>query len=116
MNAHQVFSAILYVLRSGCQWKALPRKYGSASTVHRHFRRWDKAGFFQALWHAGLAEEDELEGVSWDWQRTGKALVKIPRPFEEIHNPPRAVNEDRAHASFVSQRAWRPSVQRRRRK
>ena len=31
MPARQVFSAIVYVLRTGCQWKALPREFGSAS-------------------------------------------------------------------------------------
>jgi len=31
---HQVFCAIVYVLRTGCQWKALPREFGSASAVH----------------------------------------------------------------------------------
>src|SRR5690348_12053675 len=28
----QVMDGILYVLRTGCQWKALPREYGSGST------------------------------------------------------------------------------------
>jgi hypothetical protein len=31
----QVLDGVLYVLRTGCQWKALPRKYGSGSTCHR---------------------------------------------------------------------------------
>ena len=30
--ARQVFEGIVYVLRTGCQWKALPREYGSGST------------------------------------------------------------------------------------
>jgi transposase len=29
----QVMDGILYVLRTGCQWKALPREYGSSSTA-----------------------------------------------------------------------------------
>src|SRR3989442_15559438 len=32
-----VIDGILYVLRTGCQWKALPREYGSGSTCHRRF-------------------------------------------------------------------------------
>ena len=59
----QIFSAIVYVLRTGCQWKALPREFGSASAVHKHFQQWQQAGFFLALWRAGLAEYDEMEGV-----------------------------------------------------
>ena len=37
MPARQVFSAIVYVLRTGCHWKALLKEYGSASAVHTYF-------------------------------------------------------------------------------
>ena len=36
--ARLVFEAIMYVLRTGCQWKALPaERFGSASAVHKKF-------------------------------------------------------------------------------
>jgi transposase len=31
-NMRQVMDGIFYVLRTGCQWKALPREYGTGST------------------------------------------------------------------------------------
>jgi transposase len=32
---------LLYVLRTGCQWKMLPKEYGSGSTTcHRRFQEW----------------------------------------------------------------------------
>jgi transposase len=65
--ARQIFSGIVYVLRTGCQWKALPREFGSSSAVHAHFQRWQRAGFFLRLWQAGLAEYDEMEGIAWRW-------------------------------------------------
>jgi hypothetical protein len=40
--------------------------------------RWARDGFFVALWRAGLAEYDEMEGISWNWQRIDGALVKTP--------------------------------------
>ncbi len=55
-DARQVFAAIVYVLRTGCQWKALPREFGSSSSVHQYFQDWHKAGLFLRLWQAGLAE------------------------------------------------------------
>jgi len=37
----EVFEAIMYVLRTGCQWKALPREhFGSASAIHKRFLEW----------------------------------------------------------------------------
>ena len=49
--ARVVFEAIVFVLRTGCQWKALPaERFGSASAVHQRFLEWEKAGFFEVLW------------------------------------------------------------------
>jgi len=63
-----VFEGIVYVLRTSCQWKVLPKeRFGSPSSIHGYFTRWMKAGFFQSLWRAGLAEYDEMEGISWQW-------------------------------------------------
>jgi transposase len=39
-----VLDAILYVLRTGCQWKMLPKEYGSGSTCHRRFQEWVVVG------------------------------------------------------------------------
>jgi transposase len=39
----KVLDGILFVLRTGCQWKTLPREYGSGSiTCHRGFQQWVK--------------------------------------------------------------------------
>ena len=78
MPSRQIFSAIVYVLRTGCQWKALPKEYGSASAVHAHFQRWQREGFFLKIWKAGLAEYDEMEGIAWRWQSIDGAMGKAP--------------------------------------
>ena len=76
MSSRQVFSAIVYVLRTGIQWKALPREFGSASAVHQYFQNWYRAGFFQKLWQAGLAEYDGMHGIAWQWQSADGAMGK----------------------------------------
>jgi len=40
MNDRKAMSAIFYVLRTGCQWNALPRSLGASSTVHDRFQEW----------------------------------------------------------------------------
>ena len=55
MNDRNAMSAIFYVLRTGCQWKALPRSLGASSTVHDRFQEWRKAGVFKRMWIDGLS-------------------------------------------------------------
>ena len=43
----KVLDGILYVLRTGCQWKMLPSEFGSGSTCHRRFQQWVKIRHFQ---------------------------------------------------------------------
>jgi putative transposase len=74
----QAFAAILYVLRTGIQWNALPRELGASSTVHDRFQAWTAAGFFAAIWAAQLQAFDELIGIDWEWQALDGAMTKAP--------------------------------------
>jgi putative transposase len=47
-----VVSAIFYLLRTGCQWRLLPRCFPPWSTVHHYFRVWDRAGVWDRLHRA----------------------------------------------------------------
>jgi putative transposase len=78
MEDRQAMTAILYVLRTGCQWKALPRSLGAASTVHDRFQAWREAQVFERLWQAGLLLYDELQGLDWGWQAMDGAMTKAP--------------------------------------
>ncbi len=115
MPPRQIFSAIVYVLRTGCQWKALPREFGSASAVHTHFQRWQEQGFFLHLWQAGLAEYDEMEGIAWDWQSIDGAMHKAPLATECVGPNPTDRGKKWAQAKPAGRRAWRPALARRQR-
>lgn len=78
MADRQAMDAIFYVLRTGCQWKALPRSLGAASTVHDRFQEWRGAGVFERLWRAGVTEYDGLKGLDWEWQAMDGAMTKAP--------------------------------------
>jgi putative transposase len=78
-DRRKVISGILYVLRTGCQWDALPKAlYGSGKTAHSYFQRWTRAGVFRRLWQAGLTEYDEVKGIAWKWQAADGAMTKAP--------------------------------------
>ena len=78
MDDHKAMSAIYYVLRTGIQWKAIPRSLGAGSTVHDRFQEWGKAGLFYRIWQEGLAFYDEEIGLDWGWQAMDGAMTKAP--------------------------------------
>jgi len=78
MEDRKAFEAIVYVLRTGIQWNALPRELGASSTVHDRFQEWEAKGFFKALWQAGLEEYDEVAGIEWEWQSVDGVMTKAP--------------------------------------
>ena len=78
MDDLKAMNAIFYVLRTGIQWKALPRSLGAPSTVHDRFQEWAKAGVFQRLWREGLIEYDVKKGIDWEWQSMDCAITKAP--------------------------------------
>ena len=47
LPARKVLEGIFYVLRTGCQWKAVPREYGCGSSIHRYYQEWLKAVFLR---------------------------------------------------------------------
>ena len=111
MDTRKVFEGIVYVLRTGCQWKALPReRFGSASSIHAYFLQWLRDGFFLQLWYAGLAEYEELEGIAWEWQSIDGAMVKASLAREAVGSNPTDRGKKWKQASCAGGRAWRPIV------
>ena len=50
-----VINAIMYVIRTGCQWRALPHDFPKWSSVYTVFWRWRKAGVWKHI-HDRLRE------------------------------------------------------------
>ena len=111
MPARTVFEAIVYVLRTGCQWKALPKdRFGSASAIHKRFLEWERAGFFLALWRAGLAEYDEMAVIAWRWQSVDGALMKAPLAQEAVGPNPTDRGKKGEQANAPGRRPWHPAI------
>lgn len=109
-----VFEAIVYVLRTGCQWKALPaERFGSASSIHARFLEWEAAGVFEGLWKSGLAEYDEMEGIAWRWQSIDGAMMKAPMAQQSVGPNPTDRGKKWEQTSLAGGRSWRPVVARR---
>jgi len=61
-DLRKIMNGILFVLRTGCQWKMVPAEYGSGSTCHRYFQEWERAGVFRKFWQIVVHEYDEKKG------------------------------------------------------
>jgi putative transposase len=44
-----VFDAVLYVDKTGCQWRNLPHDFPAWQTVYYYFRAWSAIGEFKNL-------------------------------------------------------------------
>ena len=74
----KVLDGIVYVLRTGCQWKMLSSEYGSGSTCHRRFQKWVELDVFKRIWVKLLKAYDNKQGVKWAWQSLDSISIKSP--------------------------------------
>jgi putative transposase len=79
VDDRRAMDAILFRLRTGCQWNALNATgICSSSSTHRRFQEWTAARVFEKLWALGLQEFDVLKGLDWAWQSMDGAMTKAP--------------------------------------
>jgi putative transposase len=81
--------AIFYVLRTGCQWKALDATvFCPGSTAHDRFQEWVKAGVFIKMWENGLLEYDYFQGIDWSFLSMDGSMGKAPLGGEKTGKNP----------------------------
>lgn len=76
VEVRATLDAIIFRLRSGCQWTQLPERFPDDRSVHRTFQRWVRLGVFERIWSTLVEACAELGGVDWEWQAADGALGK----------------------------------------
>jgi transposase len=76
IDARAALDAMIYVLRTGCQWNQLPAQFPDDSSVHRTMQRWVATGVFEQIWVDLVTECADLDGVDWTWQAIDGAMQK----------------------------------------
>lgn len=64
VDRYEVFCAVLYVLRTGCQWRFLPSEFPKWQTVYAYFAKWNKPDQ-----HAVSVLERALKKSGWHGPR-----------------------------------------------
>lgn len=79
IDQRQALDAIIFRMRSGCQWNHLPEEFPDDSSVHRTFQRWVESGALDLIWERLIEECEECEelgGVDFECQAADGAMSK----------------------------------------
>src|SRR5215207_361040 len=63
-SRREMMNAILYVVRTGCQWRALPHEFPPWETVYGYFRKLGENGLWEMINHhlrVGIREQEGRE-------------------------------------------------------
>ena len=75
-----MFTAVVYVLTSGCAWRCLPESFGvSPATAHRRLTAWTEAGLWRRLHRAVLDELGVRGELDWTSAIADAASVRAKR-------------------------------------
>ncbi len=75
-DLRRVLDAIIFRMRSGCQWNQLPERFGPDSTAHGWFQRFARDGVLEEIWAQLVIECEALGAVEWEWQAADGVMGK----------------------------------------
>ena len=82
----KMLNGMLWIARSGAQWRELPEVYGPWQSVYARFAKWRDDGTLEAIFHA-LSEDADMENLSLSINRT--SIPRKPSVFKgfEVYPP-----------------------------
>ena len=61
-DLRRVINGILYLNKTGCQWRMIPKDFGNWSTIYSYFKRWRKQGLWSSMMEQLRQTERRTQG------------------------------------------------------
>lgn len=84
----KLIAGIYYLLKTGCQWEALPLCFGSSKTVYHRFRELIRVNAFQKIWESALMQFHKTHGLELNHQAFDSCHKKSPLGGEKTGKSP----------------------------
>lgn len=99
IDQRNALDGIIFVLRTGCQWNALPKEFGDDASVHRTYQRWVGLNLFRRIWTQLVQAAEQLGGVDFTWQSCDGAMGKARKGGTKSARIPRTERRTAANAA-----------------
>lgn len=85
VDLHHVFCGVLYVLKSGCQWRMLPKDFPKWRTCYEYFRKWSESRNDQLSLLEQALKKSGWRGATEPWAQGQNKLRHRGCPKRQEH-------------------------------
>jgi transposase len=85
VNLREIANGLMYILSTGCQWRAIPKDLPPRSTLHDYFDLWSWDGTLDRIHHA-LRHARPCTIISICGAGTARSIASITRSMSNVAN------------------------------